>query len=225
MIPVGFHHSEITKQRISLANSGEKHPMFGKHHSEAAKQKMRKAHLGWKPSEETRKRMSIAQSERIYPEDWGRKMSRILKGRKFTEEHRGKLSLMMMGNQNALGNKASTGRIFSEEHRRKISKKKRGENHHNWKGGISSETSRRVVSREWRKLAKRIRERDENTCQVCGYEGGNKKLCVHHLRPYRIYKDDSESNLLTVCRSCHQKLDMKFNVTKEKLCTVGYPPC
>ena len=39
----GRSHSEETKQKISEANSGEKHHMYGKHHTEEVKQKMSEA--------------------------------------------------------------------------------------------------------------------------------------------------------------------------------------
>ena len=91
--------SEATRRKMSRAQSGDKHYMFGKHHSEETKQKLREAHQGEKSawfgkhhSEETKQKISTAQ-----------------KGRQFTEEHRRKLS------------EARRGKHHSEETRRKIS--------------------------------------------------------------------------------------------------------
>lgn len=65
----GFTHSEETRKKLSEANSGENHPMYGKHPSEEAKKKMSKAksgknnpNYGKKLSKETKKKMSKARS-------------------------------------------------------------------------------------------------------------------------------------------------------------------
>ena len=43
---LGYHHSDVTKEKLSLLNSGENNPMYGKHLSEEAKQKLREQNLG-----------------------------------------------------------------------------------------------------------------------------------------------------------------------------------
>lgn len=43
---LGYHHSDATKEKLSLLNSGENNPMYGKHLSEEAKQKLREQNLG-----------------------------------------------------------------------------------------------------------------------------------------------------------------------------------
>ena len=45
------------KQKMSLANSGEKNGMYGKHHSEKAKRKISKAHKGKKLTKETKQKI------------------------------------------------------------------------------------------------------------------------------------------------------------------------
>ena len=37
----GWHHSEATKKKISVSNSGGKHPLFGTHRSDETKNKLR----------------------------------------------------------------------------------------------------------------------------------------------------------------------------------------
>lgn len=32
-------------------------------------------------------------------------------------------------------------------------------------------------------------------------------LCIHHIVPYRICKKDKEENLITLCKSCHSKVE------------------
>jgi len=58
--------------------------------------------------------------------------------------------------------------------------------------------------------AKEIRERDR-VCRHCGKtpEENGRALDVHHVIPYRISQDDSPSNLIALCRSCHKIADHK----------------
>ena len=75
----------------------------------------------------------------------------------------------------------------------------------------------RYLSYRYRKLRKKIIERDSSTCQACGVYGNpnqNKKLnlprlVVHHIVPLNSYGDDSENNLLTLCSKCHTKAHHK----------------
>ena len=43
--------------------------------------------------------------------------------------------------------------------------------------------------------------RDEFTCQLCG---SHRHLQVHHIKPRSKGGDNSEDNLLTLCRDCHE---------------------
>ena len=65
----GKSRSDVTRQLISIATSGENHPMYGKHHSPKSKQLMSDANSGEKhplfgkhPSDATRQLMSEKQS-------------------------------------------------------------------------------------------------------------------------------------------------------------------
>lgn len=118
--------------------------------------------------------------------------------------------------------KALKGRVFSEEHKKKLSKNHRlkrgypnpmtgngwrvkGEKSGNWQGGISDNP----YPIDWTEnLKESIRMRDNFICQLCGIhqnelEGWNKKLDIHHID---YNKDNLNSdNLLTLCRNCHVK--------------------
>jgi DEAD/DEAH box helicase domain-containing protein len=65
----------------------------------------------------------------------------------------------------------------------------------------------------WRLQADRARKRDGFCCQVCGIteEALGRRLDVHHRVPARTYRLASESNqlenLVTVCPSCHKRLE------------------
>lgn len=54
-----------------------------------------------------------------------------------------------------------------------------------------------------------VRRRDNFTCQVCGKSTAEygRKLDVHHIVTCRNGGSHSPDNLLTVCQTCHAKLD------------------
>ena len=70
-----------------------------------------------------------------------------------------------------------------------------------------TEIRKRTTSLEWKKLIKKIIERDEDKCRKCGQIGN---LTVHHIVPYKISKDDSAKNLITLCKRCHAKEENKY---------------
>lgn len=85
---------------------------------------------------------------------------------------------------------------------------KRGEDHPNWKGGASVQ-----YGPNWETQKRKAKDRDQHTCQLCGYEsGGDTLLDVHHIIPYREFDDDWETanvldNLISLCRPCHVKVE------------------
>lgn len=63
---------------------------------------------------------------------------------------------------------------------------------------------------EYRKMKKRVRQRDNNTCQCCGYHSDKKthhKLEVHHIFGYKDHLDYrvEDSNCVVLCQDCHKK--------------------
>ena len=121
----GKFHSEESKRKISEANKG-------KFHSEETKRKISETKKGMK--KETRQKISIALT--------GRKLSQShienLKGRKFSEEHRRKLSESHMGKKR---------KPFSEEHKRKLSEAKEGKLF--WNNGVKSIKSKTHPGEGW----------------------------------------------------------------------------
>jgi 5-methylcytosine-specific restriction endonuclease McrA len=61
----------------------------------------------------------------------------------------------------------------------------------------------RVAAELYARLRREILERDGWHCQKCG---SSKSLDVHHLRRRSALGDDAETNLITLCRECHQSL-------------------
>jgi len=73
------------------------------------------------------------------------------------------------------------------------------------------ETSKLMNTTRWRKLRKRILERDDFHCQRCWikYKILTKgRLEVHHIKPRHKYEDliFEETNLVTLCKTCNLQL-------------------
>ena len=75
-----------------------------------------------------------------------------------------------------------------------------GENCPNWQGGKSFEP----YTTEFNGGLKRyIRKRDNHTCAICGKRGKS----VHHIN--YLKEDCRAENLITLCRSCHGKTNVR----------------
>lgn len=88
----GKHHTEESKKKMSEANKGKNNPFYGKHHTEETRNKISDAHKGKKPSEETRKKMSEVHKVEKLSEETRKKLSEARKGKKHSKETRKKLS-------------------------------------------------------------------------------------------------------------------------------------
>jgi hypothetical protein len=111
------------------------------------------------------------------------------------------------------------GKKWSEDIKKKMGRKGRHpktefkegqfskEKHWNWKKGITPEYTALISSKKWNKIRKNILNRDKFICQECNKYGD----CVDHKIPWRISKDNSESNLRCLCRSCNSKKMIRDN--------------
>ncbi len=94
---------------------------------------------------------------------------------------------------------------WKENNPMKLEKNKikvRGENNHNWRGGVCD----RLMKLEWLQIRQMILERDKFNCQRCGLTHHEIILNVHHKIPYRINEDNSSENLITLCQRCHANI-------------------
>lgn len=63
-----------------------------------------------------------------------------------------------------------------------------------------------LASPQWQTLRKVILKRDSYTCQGCGIDGV--PLEIHHIT-YVRFEEELESDLVAVCRDCHQAIHDK----------------
>lgn len=83
-----------------------------------------------------------------------------------------------------------------------------GENHSNWKGGISTENEKlrkSVKFKEWRKA---VFKRDGYCCKLChdySKKGHRLILHSHHIKSWANFPEDrfKVDNGITLCKSCH----------------------
>lgn len=98
------------------------------------------------------------------------------------------------------------GRERTEEEKKRVSERMNGSNNPMWRGGITPEAVllRKQISSE---LRKSVYARDGYKCQFCNKLGG--KLTLHHKIP--LYVDKTKitdpENLVTLCESCHRKIN------------------
>jgi len=88
-----------------------------------------------------------------------------------------------------------------------------GENHWNWKGGITPKLKSLRFTKDYREWVKLVFERDDYTCQICGKRGGTLQA-HHHIESFAeiVFNDELEKlkNIdygITLCVECHRKTD------------------
>lgn len=147
---------------------------------------------GFKHSEKTRKKMSIAHTGKSKP--WSIEVGRRNKGRKRSEETKKKIR------------EARKNQVMPKwtEHRRQ---RFLGDNNPSWKGGVSTENQKIRTSREyvWWRMA--VFAKDNWTCQECGKRGI--ELHADHIKPFSLFPElrFAIDNGRTLCVPCHKKTD------------------
>jgi len=89
-----------------------------------------------------------------------------------------------------------------------------GENSASWLGGHTQ-----YRGKNWSSQRKQALKRDNFVCQNCGSQNS---LVVHHLHPYHLFSNYKEANqlenLITLCKSCHGKIEIEFNRNHKDYC-------
>ena len=119
-----WHHTEETKNKMSVAHTGKKHSEEARHKmsesrkgmklSDEAKKKIGDANRGKVVSDEAKHRISEANKGKTLSEETKRKLSEAHKGRVVSEETRRRMS------------EAHKGKKFTEEHRKNIGESRKG---------------------------------------------------------------------------------------------------
>jgi 5-methylcytosine-specific restriction endonuclease McrA len=172
-------------------------------------------------SEQGRRNISLAHKGKVIPLEVRAKMSASAKARILREGLPVGFVPAENGNRRALGHVPSEatrklwseqrkGYQWSEESRRKLSANaRRGEDHHNWKGGITAENHKIRESVEYKLWRSSVFSRDNWTCIFCGArsaKGSPVVLHADHIKPFAFYPElrFAIDNGRTLCESCHQ---------------------
>jgi S-adenosylmethionine hydrolase len=126
------------------------------------------------------------------------------KGYKPTEEHKRKVALARKKYGSPM-----KGKHHSDETKAKMSLHMKGRKPWNYIDGRSKDTCRYGTT--WTTIKRNILKRDNFTCQNCSAK--NIKLTIHHKIPFLETFDNSEENLITLCKGCHLEAE-KLNKTK-----------
>ena len=227
---VNYNHSEETKRKISEAQKGEKSQNFGKKLSEETRSRMSIAKKGTRPSEECIRRSMEVRMSRPVSEETRLKLSLANTGKKLSEEHKRKISLGGIGKKMSeaakkkigdanrgrkctedakrINSECHKGRVPTLEQRRKQSEALKGDKCYLWKGGISYEPYCPKFNKEFKT---RVRNFFGNKCAGCGKQTVY-NLHVHHVNFNKMSCCDGVVPLFVpLCRACHCKTNHNRN--------------
>ena len=92
-----------------------------------------------------------------------------------------------------------------------------GEDHWNWKGGVSKLNDKKD-SNEYKKWRQSVYQKDNFQCVKCG---SKEKINAHHIYAWQFYPEKRYDidNGMTLCEKCHIKIHQKYgyNSTEEMI--------
>ena len=129
------------------------------------------------------------------------KMSLANKGRKFSDEQKRNMSIARKGK--------NYSSMFKKGCPAPKTAFKKGQKPWNYIDGRSKLKSPNRYGDDWEAIRLIIYMRDNYKCQECGITMNEYKrpLDIHHKIPFLISHDNSLNNLITLCRSCHMKIE------------------
>ena len=115
-------------------------------------------------------------------------------GKKFSEQHKNNISKANKGNPNLI--KANIKTAINHQ----------GENHWNWKGGVTEELQKIRHSKEYDNWRFAVYARDKFCCRECEKKCNAKEIVAHHIKSFKDFPKlrFEVKNGVTLCRSCHK---------------------
>jgi len=229
--------NEETRKKISEAKKGKNNPMYGvsspmkgKHHSIESKRKIGIVHIGKPLSKEHKKKIGEANKGHLTSEETKRKISNAnsgennwnygnhwteeqrkkssgknasMYGKHHSEETKKKMSLLMIGKNNP-----NYGKHLLKKTKIKMSASTQGISLNEWNGFISFKPYTLDFNGLFKKL---IRKRDNNSCMICNkpQEKFKKSLDIHHIDYNKL--NSFPQNCISLCKSCHSKTNINRN--------------
>jgi len=134
----------------------------------------------------------------------------LFEGRKHTTETKKKLSDIA---------KAS-GRVPYDPKVGSYMKGRFGENHPNWKGGVTAERQAFYASAQWKESCKDVWHRADARCERCGKhhntEESRGQFHIHHIVSFKIRELRADiDNLVLLCMDCHHYVHSSKNSNGE----------
>jgi len=176
-------------------------------YSEETLKKMSESHKG-KPgfwigkkrpptSEETKNKISQAEKGKKLSEEQKRKIGEANRNKKRTDSQKEHLRQINLGKTYSLESRI----------KRSMNNPHKGENHHSWKGGITSMNEKIRKSIEYKLWRDAVFKRDNYTCIWCGEKGG--RIEADHIKPFSLYPElrFAIDNGRTLCSKCHETTD------------------
>ena len=172
------YHSQDERIGYNIADGDVNTTEFNPAKLPEVREKIRKAAIGRKVSNETKKKMSESSPRRNWTEEQKMNLSKKMSGRKFTEEHKQKLREAKLGKKGELSN--SWGRKWSEEDRKKLSISHLGQ--------ISAMKGKHHTEESREKMSKSQKERF--------------KTSVHPMKGKHHTEESKEKNRISHLKNC-----------------------
>lgn len=133
-----------------------------------------------------------------------KQISECFKGKKLSDEHKKKLSIVRARNHKENPNYGMRGKPHPM--RGKRSPNTAGKNHYNWKGGKTKENHKIYISPEYNEWRRKIFKCDGYRCKDCGVNSPG--LQAHHILPVQYFPEFIYElwNGVILCRFHHGRI-------------------
>ena len=88
----------------------------------------------------------------------------------------------------------------------------------NWHSKVYHPKVSDCASRDWKAISDFIKKRDKRACKACGLRFN---LTVHHIIPRKEGGSNDPTNLITLCTSCHDTVEIEGLKTKLEIIGCG----